>query len=131
MYKNTRFKAKVLGAHWDDQRAQWRIQIEDLGTSRRSAEHYDFVLTAIGHFNEWNLPDYPGINEYKGHLRHSSNWDPEFDPVGKRIATIGNGASGIQVTAELQKLAGHLDHYTRNKTWIAGSYVWLCYPGGN
>lgn len=55
-------------------------------------------------------------------LRHSSNWDPTFDPSGKHIATIGNGASGIQVTAALQKVAGHIDHYARNKTWIAGSF---------
>lgn len=36
----------------------------------------------------------PGINDFKGHIRHSSNWDRNFDPRGKRIATIGNGASG-------------------------------------
>jgi cation diffusion facilitator CzcD-associated flavoprotein CzcO len=29
------------------------------------------------------------VELFKGHLRHSSNWDPNFDPAGKRIATIG------------------------------------------
>jgi cation diffusion facilitator CzcD-associated flavoprotein CzcO len=40
---------------------------------------------------------------------HSSGWDPKFDPRGKRIATIGNGASGIQVTTEIRKVAEHVD----------------------
>jgi len=85
-------------------------------------ERFDFVITAIGHFNKWKLPDYPGIEQYKGLMRHSSDWDPNFDPAGKRIATIGNGASGIQVTTELRKSAAHIDHYARSRTWIAGAF---------
>lgn len=71
---------------------------------------------------EPRLPDYPGIQDYRGHLRHTSNWDPSFDPTGKTIALIGNGASGIQVLPGLQKVAKHVDHYARSKTWIAGSF---------
>lgn len=60
---------------------------------------------------------YPGIQDFKGHLRHSSNWDPTYDPTGKTVAVIGNGASGIQLVPELQKVAKHLDHYARNRAW--------------
>lgn len=35
---------------------------------------------------------------------------------------IGNGASGLQVLPQLQKIATHVDHFARNKTWIAGSF---------
>ncbi|CAK3903048.1 FAD NAD(P)-binding domain-containing [Lecanosticta acicola] len=122
VYSITKFQTKVTGAHWDDQRAQWRLVTQKLSDGTRVEEYFDFFITAIGHFNEWKLPDYPGIDQYQGHLRHSSNWDPNFDPRGKRIATIGNGASGIQVTTELRKLADHVDHYARNRTWIAGSF---------
>ena len=80
-------------------------------------------MTAIGRFNAWRLPDYPGIEEYQGHLRHSSNWDPSFQPAGKTVAVIGNGASGIQVTPELQKVVKHLDRYARSPTWIASSFA--------
>jgi cation diffusion facilitator CzcD-associated flavoprotein CzcO len=98
------------------------LNISDLAKSTTDKLDFDFIITANGHFNEWKLPAYPGIEKFKGHLRHSSNWDPSFDPKGKRIATIGNGASGIQVTTALQKQAAHVDHYARNKTWIAGSF---------
>jgi cation diffusion facilitator CzcD-associated flavoprotein CzcO len=70
----------------------------------------------------YRLPDYPGINDYEGHIRHSSNWDPNFDPARKTIAVIGNGASGLQITSPLQKVAKHLDVYARNPTWIAPSF---------
>ena len=85
--------------------AQWRLDTESTSTKERSSAHFDYLITAIGHFNEWKIPSYPGMEKYKGVILHSSGWDPAFDPTGKRIATIGNGASGIQVTTEIRKTA--------------------------
>lgn len=56
-------------------------------------------------------------------MRHASNWDPNFDPTGKNVAVIGNGASGIQLVANVQKSVNRLDHYARSKTWIAASWA--------
>lgn len=86
-------------------------------------EYFDFVIHAIGRFNSWKMPKYPGMEKFKGRLFHSSAWDESFDATGKRIATIGNGASGIQVTPALQKIAAHIDHYARSPTWIGGAFT--------
>lgn len=122
IYAKTRFNSKVTGAFWDETRSQWHVKINDTKTLQPRDEYYDFVVPAIGHFNEWKLPEYPGISSFKGHLRHSSNWDPAFEPAGKRVAVIGNGASGVQVVPNLQKIVAHLDHYARSSTWIAVRY---------
>ena len=98
------------------------MKIQDLGSDTVLFEKADFVLPAIGRFNAWKLPDIPGISDYKGHLRHASNWDPTFDASEKSVAVIGNGASGIQLVSNIQKLVKHLDHYARNKTWISASF---------
>ena len=45
--------------------------------------------------------------------------DTTYDHAGKRIAVIGNGSSGIQLVAALQKSAGKLVNYLRNPTWIS------------
>lgn len=121
VYKYIKFGHKILTSHWDASDSQWILEIQDLNEQKTLIEKFDILITAIGRFNAWRLPDYPGINEYEGHLRHSSNWDPNFEPKEKRVAVIGNGASGIQVVPELQKVVAHLDHYARSKTWIAGS----------
>ena len=122
VYKLLQLKHKVIGATWNDKDAKWNLRVENLGSGERYEESFDAVITAFGRFNAWRLPDYPGINDFQGHLRHSSNWDPDFDPTGKTVAVIGNGASGIQVVPSLQKIVKHLDHYARSKTWIAGSF---------
>ena len=63
------------------------------------------------------------MNDYQDLIRHTSDWDSEFDPSGKNVAVIGNGASGIQVVPALCKIVNSLDHYARSRTWIAGTYT--------
>ena len=117
-----RFGHKVTGLEWGSEASHWKVNFDTSETWSLS-EAFDFVIPALGHFNDWRLPDYPGIKDYKGLLRHTSNWDPTFDPTGKRVAVIGNGASGIQVTPHLQPIISHLDHYARNKTWVAATWA--------
>jgi len=121
VYSRLRLSTKVKGAYWEPQRAQWRLEIESGGV--RSTEHFDFVIQAIGRFNDFRMPEYPGMVKYKGQVVHSSAWVESFDATDKRIATIGNGASGIQVTPALQKIAKHIDHYARSPTWIGGAFT--------
>jgi cation diffusion facilitator CzcD-associated flavoprotein CzcO len=122
VYKYLHLRQQILRAEWDEPKAQWQLDVKDLKTGEQRIETFDVIISAIGRFNAWKLPDYPGISEYKGHLRHSSAWDPSFDPKGKTVAVIGNGASGLQVVPNIQKLVKRLHHYARSKTWIAGSF---------
>ena len=72
------------------------------------------------------MPEYPGMDKFKGPLFHSSDWDTSFDPKDKSIATIGNGASGIQITPALKDVCTRIDHYVRSPTWLAGAFTpWL------
>ncbi|KAH8686387.1 hypothetical protein BGZ61DRAFT_589577 [Ilyonectria robusta] len=115
--KYIRTGCRIVSAEWSEEKGKWRITIQS--TDGEFVDEANFLVTATGHFSDPRLPDYPGLGDFKGHLRHTSNWDPNFEPAGKRIAVIGNGASGIQVLPQLQKVAAHIDHYARNKTWVA------------
>ncbi|KAI1210378.1 FAD/NAD(P)-binding domain-containing protein [Annulohypoxylon truncatum] len=123
VYQHLQLSQKVEELSWDEKKSVWNVKVHNLSTGETSSQEFDFVLTAIGRFNAWKLPNYPGINDFKGLLRHASNWDPTFDPNGKSVAIIGNGASGIQLTSNLQKRVKHLDHYARNKTWVTASFA--------
>ncbi|KAL7623941.1 hypothetical protein AAE478_005498 [Parahypoxylon ruwenzoriense] len=123
LYQYLKLSHRVEELSWDDAKSVWNVKVHNLSTSETFTQEADYVLTAIGRFNAWRLPDYPGRDDFKGLLRHASNWDPNFDPTGKRVAVIGNGASGLQLVANLQKRVQHLDHYARNKTWVAASFA--------
>jgi cation diffusion facilitator CzcD-associated flavoprotein CzcO len=123
VYKLVKLQHRVTEAEWDDVQSKWHLKVHNLSTDVSFTEAFDFVITAIGRFNAWKLPDYPGLDEYTGHLRHTSNWDPSFEPTGKNIAVIGNGASGIQVVPNMQPVATRVTHFVRNPTWIATSWA--------
>ncbi|KAK3312895.1 hypothetical protein B0H66DRAFT_524416 [Apodospora peruviana] len=123
VYRFARFHHRVEELVWDQAESVWLVTVHNTQTGKTVTENADFVLTSIGRFNAWKLPDYPAISDYKGVLRHASDWNSEFDPTGKNVAVIGNGASGIQLVANLQKVVSRLDHYARNKTWIAASWA--------
>jgi cation diffusion facilitator CzcD-associated flavoprotein CzcO len=123
VYRYVKLGHKVEEAVWDEGTSVWRLSIKDLKNGTHFSYEADVLLTAIGRFNAWKIPNFPGLDRYKGLLRHASNWDPSFDLSEKSVAVVGNGASGIQLTANLQQRVKRLDHYARNKTWIAASWA--------
>ena len=42
-------------------------------------------------------------DEYMGHAFHTAEWKEDFDPIGKKIAIIGTGASAVQAIPSLAK----------------------------
>ncbi|KAJ5174563.1 uncharacterized protein N7482_000440 [Penicillium canariense] len=123
VYQYLRPQQQVQKAEWLAEEGKWKVTIKHVdGSEKVYEEKLDIVINAIGHFNAWKLPDYEGIQTFQGPLFHSSNWDHNVDLKGKRIALIGNGASGLQVLPSIQPIASHVDHYARNPTWVADSF---------
>ncbi|CAL5867470.1 uncharacterized protein PFLUO_LOCUS1689 [Penicillium psychrofluorescens] len=125
---------KVTGARWDEGKQKWlvtskqtdgrRIVVSAKGDGESGediVEECDVFINASGLMNNWKWPDLPGREEYQGILAHSANYDPQLDLQGKKVAVIGNGSSGIQVTAAVQKVAGHVSAYIRSPTWITAN----------
>jgi cation diffusion facilitator CzcD-associated flavoprotein CzcO len=124
---------KVIGAYWDEQIQKWSViskrtdgrrtvistnGIHDGEDGEDIVEECDVFINASGLMNNWRWPDLPGRELFQGKLAHSANYNPKIDLIGKRVAVIGNGSSGIQVTAAAQKVASHVSVYLRWPTWI-------------
>ncbi|KAH8891563.1 FAD/NAD(P)-binding domain-containing protein [Thozetella sp. PMI_491] len=118
--KYIRCNHEVLSAQWSEEKGKWLVSVRH--DTEMTVDEVDFVIMATGIFSHPTLPDYPGFADYSGSVIHSSRWDPSFEPAGKNVAVIGNGASGMQVVPELQKIVKRIDHYARSPTWVAGSF---------
>lgn len=77
------------------------------------------LINATGFLNDWKWPKIPGLNDFKGTLLHSANWDTNVDYEGKDVAVIGTGSSAIQIVPQVQKKANHLTAFMRSVTWIS------------
>ena len=108
-----RFNAGVDLLAFDEAAGSWRLRtrVGETVTAR-------VVVAAMGPLNRANIPAIPGRDTFAGAAFHSSQWDPDFRPRGKRIAVIGMGASAIQIVPELAQEAAHLDVWQRTPAWI-------------
>jgi cation diffusion facilitator CzcD-associated flavoprotein CzcO len=60
----------------------------------------------------------PGREKIKGTILHTANWDDNFDPTGLKVAVLGYGSTGVQITPAIQPIVKQLDHYVRGKVWV-------------
>jgi cation diffusion facilitator CzcD-associated flavoprotein CzcO len=59
------------------------------------------VVVATGRANTPVIPEWPGLNTFKGELLHSSLYRNSLPFAGKRVLVIGSGASGMDIAHDL------------------------------
>ena len=115
LIKDIQFSSDVQSALYDDNTRSWEIRLQD-GSCYRSR----FLITGIGLLSQPVLPKIKGIESFKGEAFHTSRWPhTPVRLVGKRVAVIGTGASGVQVIQEISKDVGHLTVFQRRPNWCA------------
>jgi cation diffusion facilitator CzcD-associated flavoprotein CzcO len=107
------YGAEITDAVYDENRGCWMLTL-------RSGESIAarFVVAAQGALAPPRIPDIPGLETFKGTVMHTARWQPGFDATGKRIAVLGNAASGVQVIPQLAQRAAHLTTFQRTANWI-------------
>lgn len=99
--KDIAFNTRVVGAEFDQNTSKWIVKTED-GKQAKA----DYFILACGFAAKRHFPDYPGLDTFEGIMHHSSFWPNEdVDVRGKRVAVIGTGSTGVQITQE----TGHKD----------------------
>ncbi|UQC91215.1 HK97 family phage prohead protease [Colletotrichum lupini] len=100
--KDCSFDTVVTGAQFHPDEGKWHVKTAD----GRLAKSKYFVVAA-GFASKRYIPNWPGVEKFKGVVHHSSFWPEEDVPVrGKRCAVIGTGASGVQICQEWGKAVG-------------------------
>lgn len=107
------FNTEVAEAVWDEDRHVWTLT-----TKAGDVSEWDFIVTACGGLVETRTPDIPGLEDFQGARFHSAEWDHTVELEGKRIAVIGTGSTGMQITKGLAEVAGHYELYQRTPQWI-------------
>jgi cyclohexanone monooxygenase len=123
LYDSAILSTQVRDLRWDEAIKRWRIN-----TNRDDDIRARFVVMGSGPFHRPKLPGIPGIKEFKGHSFHTSRWDysytggntsGELDKLSdKRIALVGTGATGIQVTPFVARHAKHLYVFQRTPSSV-------------
>ena len=112
--KDITFNTRVNSAKWDEQGGVWNIT-----TDQGDIYQGTYFLPCIGVLSTPILPDFEGINEYKGRSLHPIDWTAEFSEYikGRRVAVIGTGSTAIQIIPKIAEVVSHLTVFQRTANW--------------
>jgi cyclohexanone monooxygenase len=114
LYRDISFNTTVTVATFDEHSGTWTVTTDE-------GEHLNarFVVGAVGSLTASTYtPELPGTGSFKGETYHTGRWPHR--PVrfsGKRVAVIGNGASGIQAIPRIAQEAAELTVFQRTASW--------------
>jgi cation diffusion facilitator CzcD-associated flavoprotein CzcO len=108
-----RFRTRVTRAVWDELTHSYEVL-----TEHGERYTFDVIVSAVGLLNHPKYPDWPGLDGFRGPKFHSSRWDHSVDIVGKRVAVVGTGSTGVQMVPALAPIVGHLYVFQRQPGWI-------------
>ena len=111
--RDIQFNARVASAVYDERENRWQVETEDGHRARAQ-----FLLTAVGILSARYVPDFAGIESFKGDWCHTARWPKEgIDLAGKRVGVIGTGATGVQLIPEIAKEVAHLTVFQRTANY--------------
>ena len=108
-----RLNTRVTGAEWDEAKSLWRVTL-----GNGDALEAEVLVSAVGLFNEPNIPAIPGLDSFAGPVMHSARWRHDVALEGRRIAVIGSAASAVQLVPEVAQVAGELTVYQRTPNHV-------------
>jgi cation diffusion facilitator CzcD-associated flavoprotein CzcO len=107
-----RLGCAVESATWLDEERRWELETTT-GTLRVRV-----VIAGMGPLTEPRIPDIPGLADFEGETFHSARWNRDVDLTGKRVASIGTGASAIQYVPAIQSQVAQLHVFQRTPPWV-------------
>jgi cation diffusion facilitator CzcD-associated flavoprotein CzcO len=109
---HVRTNHNVTAATWNEDEQAWDVETSQ-GDFRATV-----LVAGTGPLTEPKIPDIPGLDGFEGKTMHSARWDHDYDLTGKRVASIGTGASAIQYVPAIQPDVERLTVFQRTPPWI-------------
>jgi cation diffusion facilitator CzcD-associated flavoprotein CzcO len=113
LLRHIRFSTEVLAAAYDEGSNTWRLTLSGGGVHET-----DVLITATGQLSRPSRPDVPGLDDFRGTMFHSAEWDHGHDLTGKRVAVLGTGASAIQFVPEIAPATASLAVFQRSAPYV-------------
>jgi hypothetical protein len=108
----------------DDRAPKWDVTVHgSRGGYAPRTMRYAAVVVANGHNWSPKLPEYEGLDEYRGEVIHASAYKDAAQLRGKKVLVVGAGNTGCDIAVEAAQQAARCWHSTRRGYWYAPKYV--------
>lgn len=111
--RDIQLETRVARTAYDEQACRWHIVAED------GREWWaERLILAVGQLSMPKDTRYPGQERFQGQILSSARWPKTpVNFAGKRVAIIGTGSSGVQMTPVIAAEAAHLSVFQRTANY--------------
>ena len=107
--RDIQLDTRVVAAEFDRATDRWTVT-----TNQGDVVSAQYCVMASGNLSTPRVPDFKGIENFKGTWYHTGLWPQEgVDFSGLRVAVIGTGSSGVQMIPQIAAQADHLTVFQR------------------
>jgi len=112
-------RSEVQLASYDEETGTWTVTVNRDGeeVTLRPTQ----LVLATGMSGKPNLPDFPGMKDFKGEIQHSSQHDGPDAWTGKKIVVVGSNNSAHDICAALWEADADVTMVQRSSTHIVRS----------
>ena len=118
-----RYRHRILRADWSDAESRWHVTAERVGEGTTVEFTCSFLFACAGYYryDHGYLPEFAGIDDYRGTLVHPQQWPDDLDVAGKRVVVIGSGATAITLVPALADRADHVVMLQRSPSYVGAA----------
>ena len=115
-----RYGHRVVAASWSTSQARWTVEIEQGPDKRKITLTCGFLWMCSGYYDyaAGYLPEFPGIERFKGRIVHPQKWTDDIDYKGKRVVVTGRGATARPRGPAMAPDAAHVTMLQRSPTYV-------------
>ncbi|MBK9432793.1 MAG: NAD(P)/FAD-dependent oxidoreductase [Sphingomonadales bacterium] len=120
-----RYGHTITRCSWSSADNLWTVEAIANGSHKSFTCNFLWMCQGYYDHNRPYLPEWEGIEDYKGLFVHAMKWDPATDVTGKRVLVIGSGATAATVIPAFAEKAAHVTMLQRSPTYF------FCSPNAN
>ena len=115
-----RFGHRVERVSWSSERRRWTATVIRIADDHRFEMTSDFLLSCTGYYDyeRGHLPEFAGLDDFRGVVAHPQHWPRELDYSGKRVVVIGSGATAVTVVPAMAEGGADVTMLQRSPSYI-------------
>ena len=122
-----RYGHRITACRWSSETNRWTVEAVRNADGKVVTLTCEFLWMCQGYYDHQRpyVPDWQGMDDYKGQFIHAQLWNPSTDYAGKRILVIGSGATAATIIPAFPEKAPHVTKLQRAPTYF------FCSPNRN
>lgn len=114
--KKILYNHKVTAASWSSEDMRWTISCGD--ADKAFTCNFLFMCSGYYSYDSGYMPDFEGVDDFKGTLVHPQKWTPDISYENKKVVVIGSGATAVTLVPEMAKKAAHVTMLQRSPSYV-------------